>query len=638
MPLPITRRDFLNGMALAVPGVAAAQSGLHGQTDAVMAAGHRVRTESAALRSGVVERDDGVEDLVVVGAGLSGLAGACLFQRHAGRPVRVLLLDALDRVGGHARRNEFQSRSGQRLIGYGGSQSLDTPSFFSAAAHDLLQTLGIDLARFKSEFFDSGWAKRHGLLRSARWCDPRAWGPAGGLVLREPDEPAAQWVPRLPLPAPAQADLLRLLAGGAPPVPLAGSRARRRQRLAGMTYRHFLQHHWRMHAAVQAWFQHDTQGYFGVGIDATAALDAWASGLPGFGGLDLGDAVDPLMSASARQLMAGTDAYVYHFPDGNAGVAHALLRALIPDAVPGHGLESLADVRLDPAAFDRADAAVRVRLRSTVVGLRHLGAPAHAEAVELRYLDADGRLHAVRARQVLLACWHRVIARLTDELPAAQVRALDDQVKTPLLYTTVLVSNWRPWQSAGVRAIEAPGGFWAHAELDFPVSLGGVRFPQSVDQPMLVHLGKVVVPGDGRSPRQQAAAGRAMLQGWRFEHLEGEARRLLQGALGAHGFDAERDIEAITVNRWSHGYSLEYARPWDRYWPQGPLPCERARRGWGRVAIAGTDSGAYAYAHSAIDQATRAVQDLLPQAALPRWHTVPGPDPRAIGLAGATRR
>jgi spermidine dehydrogenase len=115
-------------------------------------------------------------------------------------------------------------------------------------------------------------------------------------------------------------------------------------------------------------------------------------------------------------------------------------------------------------------------------------------------------------------------------------------------------------------------------------------------------------------------------------------RRLLQGALGAHGFDADRDIEAITVNRWSHGYSLEYARPWDRYWPQGPLPCERARRGWGRVAIAGTDSGAYAYAHSAIDQATRAVQDLLPQATLPRWHTVPGPDPRAIGLAVATRR
>ena len=110
MPLPITRRDFLNGVALAVPGVAAAQSGLQGQTDAVMAAGHRVRTESAALHSGVVERDDGVEDLVIVGAGLSGLAGAWLFQRHAGRPVRVLLRDALDRVGGHARRNEFQSR------------------------------------------------------------------------------------------------------------------------------------------------------------------------------------------------------------------------------------------------------------------------------------------------------------------------------------------------------------------------------------------------------------------------------------------------------------------------------------------------------------------------------------------------
>ena len=635
--MSITRRDFLNGVALAVPGVAAAQgdappSGLQGQTDSVMAVAHRLQHEQAALQQAVVERDEGIEDLVVVGAGLSGLAGAWWFQRHAGRPVRVLLLDALDQVGGHAQRNEFVSRSGRRLIGYGGSQSLDTPSLFSEATHDLLRTLGIDLARFKTEFFDSGWARRQGLVRRARWCDPAVWGAGAGLVLRDADEPAASWVPRLPLPADAQQGLLRLLAGGAPPRPLPGSRRLRRQRLAAMTYQHFLRHHWQQPAPVLAWFQQDTQGSFGVGIDATSALDAWASGLPGFAGLDLGDAVDPLMSASARQLMAGQDEYVYHFPDGNAGVAHALLRGLIPPAVPGQGLESLADVRLDSTAFDRADAPVRLRLRSTAVGLRHLGSPADAELVEVRYLDAGGALRAVRARQVLLACWHRVIARLTDELPAPQVAALNDQVKTPLLYTNVLLSNWRPWQRAGVHSIQAPGGFWAYAQLDFPVSLGEVRFAQSPDEPMLVHLAKVVVPGDARSPREQAAAGRAQLQGWRFADLEREVRGFLQGALGGHGFDAGRDIEAITVNRWSHGYSLEYARPWDRYWPQGPLPCEQARRGWGRVAIAGTDSGAYAYAHSAIDQAARAVQALLPQARLPRWHTLPGPALQALGL------
>ena len=114
--------------------------------------------------------------------------------------------------------------------------------------------------------------------------------------------------------------------------------------------------------------------------------------------------------------------------------------------------------------------------------------------------------------------------------------------------------------------------------------------------------------------------------------METEIRDVLQRALGPHGFSAARDIEAITLNRWSHGYSYEYMRPWDRYWPAGPLPCETARRGWGRVAIAGSDSGAFAYAHSAIDQATRAVHELLPQARLPEWSTFPGPAPKAIGL------
>jgi spermidine dehydrogenase len=143
-----------------------------------------------------------------------------------------------------------------------------------------------------------------------------------------------------------------------------------------------------------------------------------------------------------------------------------------------------------------------------------------------------------------------------------------------------------------------------------------------------------VVPGDGRSPREQAAAGRRQLMQWSFAHLESEVRGFLQGALAEFGFDAGRDIEAITINRWAHGYSLEYARPWDRFWPAGPLPCDAARRGWGRVAIANADSGAYAYAHSAIDQAARAVQELLPQARLPNWHRFPGPAPAALGFEG----
>ena len=643
MPLPeITRRDFLNGVALAAAPFAAAaapdtdavalRSGLQGQTDEVNANAHAWRDDPARFRDAAAEVDPEIEDLVVVGAGLSGLAGAHLFRQHAGRPVRMLLLEVLDDIGGHARRNEFVSRSGVKLIGYGGSQSLDSPSLFSPAASGLLKDLGIELERFKTEFFDKGWSERQGLNQQGLFFSREAWGD-NRLVRHGKDEPAADWLASTPLPPTAQASLAALFGAPRDVLPQLKTPAARRSALAGMSYRDFLLQRWKVDPAVLRFFQGDTQGYFGVGIDATTALDAWAAGLPGFEGLQLGEGIDARMSPSGRQLMASQDEYIYHFPDGNAGVARALVRSLIPSALPGQGMEALVDATLDRTRLDASDEAVRIRLGATVLGLRHLGPPKQAELVELRYVDAAGRVRVVRARQVLLACWHRVIARLTDELPKAQVKALNDQVKTPLLYTTVLLNNWRAWKKAGLHGFNVVDGFWGDVALDFPVSMGAQRYPQSPDEPILLHLSKVVVPGNGAPARAQASQGRAMLLGWRFDFLEQQVRTLLQGALGEFGFDAANDIEAITVNRWAHGYAYEYMRPWDRYWPKGPLPCERARRGWGRVAIANADAGAYAYAHSAIDQATRAVQELLPKAQLPAWNRVPGPDPARIGLA-----
>lgn len=624
----VTRRDFLEGVAVSLGAPLPALAGMQGQTDALSVPAHHLRDGKAA--SGVAERDEGVEDLVVVGAGISGLAGAWLFRQHAGRPVRVLVLDALNEVGGHARRNEFVSRSGRRMVGYGGSQSLDSPSLFSPAVQALLRAVGIELMRFETEFFDHDWAKRHGLTNRSVYFGRQTWGDER-LVQRRAGEAAADWLPRTPLPPLAQADLQRLL--GTPHNVLPGlNRAALVTQLASITYAEFLRRHWRMHAAVQVYMQHTTLGYLGVGIDAASALDAWALGLPGFDGLDLGDTLDARLSPSSRKAKASQDGYVYHFPDGNHGVVRALLRALRPELLPGQGMETLPSAVLDTAALDDAAADVRVRLRSTVLGLRHLGPPQRAELVELRYVDSVGHEHLVNARQVLLACWHRVIPRLTDELPRSQLQALNDQVKVPLLYTTVLLSNWTAWKRAGTSAIETPGGFWQDVGLDFPVSMGDIRYPSDPSEPMLVHLAKVVVPGDGRNPRAQSAAGRKLLHSWSFDFLEGEVRQLLQGALGGYGFDASHDIEAITVNRWAHGYTYEYMRPWDRFWPRGPLPNVAARRGWGRVAIAGTDSAANAYAHAAIDEATRAVQELLPLAKLPAWAAFPGPEPRTIGL------
>lgn len=614
-----------------LPGDPPLRTGLQGQTDALSAPLHALRDGDDRAARSTCERDDAIEDLVVVGAGLSGLAGAWLYRRHAGRPVRILLLDALDDIGGHARRNEFQSRSGERLVGYGGSQSLDTPSFFSPLVHSLLADIGVSLERFPTGIYDRGWAARHGLVRRAVYFPRAAWGD-DRLVVHDDDEPPASWLGRTPLPADARQALLRLWTQPAPPLWPTLAPAQRRARLAATTYADYLRRHWRLPAAAMRWHARSTHGYFGVGIDAVSALDARAAGLPGFDGLPLGDAAltDRRLSPSARLLQRGPDDYVYHFPDGNAGVARALLRQLMPRALPGDDMASLASARLAYERLDDAASPVRLRLGSPVLGLRHLGPPERAQRVELRYRTPDGTLRCVQARQVLLACWHRVIPQLTDELPEAQVRALLDQVKVPLLYANALLSNWRAWQRAGTASLRIVDGFWDEAGLDMPVALGRVRPPDRSDRPILVHLAKVVVDPArrGRSPREQAAAGRRRLLGWSESRLVDEVASLLQGALGGHGFDATRDLEAVTVNRWAHGYALEYARPWDAYWPDGPLPCVRARRGWGRVAIANSDAGAYAYAHSAIDQAARAVQELLPQARMAAFEDRPGPPPR----------
>ena len=97
-----------------------------------------------------------------------------------------------------------------------------------------------------------------------------------------------------------------------------------------------------------------------------------------------------------------------------------------------------------------------------------------------------------------------------------------------------------------------------------------------------------------------------------FGTFELNVRQQLTRMLGAAGFDPARDILALTVNRWPHGYAYQYNSLWDPFWVDGgPLPCVQARRPFGRIAIANADVAAYAYTDAAIDQAHRAVGDLV---------------------------
>src|SRR4029077_6937273 len=115
----------------------------------------------------------------------------------------------------------------------------------------------------------------------------------------------------------------------------------------------------------------------------------------------------------------------------------------------------------------------------------------------------------------------------------------------------------------------------------------------------------------GLSEHEQNRAGRAELLATSFATFERKIRVHLGRTPGGGAFVPARDIEALTVNRWPHGYAHEYNPLFDPDVPPEQQPNVIGRARFGRIAIANSDAGGLAYTASAIDQAHRAVDELL---------------------------
>jgi spermidine dehydrogenase len=308
--------------------------------------------------------------------------------------------------------------------------------------------------------------------------------------------------------------------------------------------------------------------------------------------------------------------YIFHFPDGNASVARLLVRALIPGAIPGSTMEDVVTARADYSKLDQKDAAVRLRLNSTVVHVQHVAANSAASGsasggdkeVEITY-SRDGALQSVRAKTCVLACYNMMIPYLCPELPEKQKEAMAYLVKTPLVYTHVALRNWASFSKLGVHQIVAPGGYHTYTTLDFPVSIGGYKFPSDPQQPMVLFMLRTPCR-PGLPMRDQYRAGRVELMATPFATFERNIRDQLGRMLGGAGFDPAHDIEAITVNRWAHGYAYTPNYLFDPQWTEEEKPWVIGRAPFGRIAIANSDAGANAYTNEAIDQAHRAVGEL----------------------------
>jgi spermidine dehydrogenase len=557
-------------------------------------------------------RDPETYDLIVVGGGISGLSAAYFFRKFAGPNARILILENHDDFGGHAKRNEF--RAGDRaILGYGGMQSIDSPGLYSKESIGLLQELGVDVRKFE-KYFDQSFDKSHGLSLGV-FFDKETFGE-DKLVAGRGHLPWPEFFSKTPLSSQVQKDIVRLYTEKIDYLP-GLSTSEKKALLAKTSYADFLLKYAKVHPDVIAFFQKDTHGLYGVGIDSVSAGDLAYLAIPaedlesidypGFQGMDLSGPPGPGIGVEITREDEKAP-YIFHFPDGGASIARLLVRALLPGSAPGNTMEDIVTARMNYARLDDPDSAVRVRLNSTVVRARNVGDPAAAKEVEITYVRG-GETRSVRSAACVLACWNMIIPYLCPEMPQKQKDGLAYGVKIPIVYTNVLINNWQSFKKLGVSRVDCPGSYFSVVELDYPVSMGDYRFPGKPENSCLLHLERVPV-GSGSTAREQQIAGRIELYSTPFKVFERKIREQLGRMLAPGGFDSARDIMAITVNRWPHGYAYEYNSLYDPDWPDDQRPCVIGRQPFGRISIANADADAFSYTNAAIDQAYRAVKEI----------------------------
>ncbi|MCW0185466.1 NAD(P)-binding protein [Campylobacter lari] len=629
------RRDFLNGMALTIlAGMTPLQVlygkeakiedftkeyyppkwlGLRGSNNASYEFAHMLRDGEKFDFSAIKPKQE--YDLVVVGAGISGLAAACFYQNKFGKDKKILILDNHDDFGGHARRNEIDLEDGT-ILSYGGSETFQSPkALYSKEVVDLLSSLGVDIdelaKRFDVNFYPDLNLSRGVYFSKAEFgVDKVVSGNPRKVICDDiPEEKSngrsiEAFIGDFPLNDKDKKDLIALFKSEKDY--LKGlTKEQRDEYVAKTSYKKFLEEKVKLSPQAIKFFEGMTDDFLALGIDAVSCEDARVSFLPGFDKLGL----DPIEGEALAEM---EEPYIHHCADGNATVARLMVRRLIPDvSKKGKDMDEVTLAHFDYSKLDLAKNKVRLRLNSTVINVENT-----KDGALVTYVN-KGKNYRVKAKKVVMANYNSMIPYIVPSMPQDQKDALSKNVKTSLLHTKVIISNWEPFIKLGVHEIYSPKMPYARTKLDYPVDMGGYHHPRDPKKPICVHmvcspLAFANIQGidlDGMDARDRARVGRNLLFTMSFEEHEKIVRDQLQGMLGSAGFDHERDIKAIVVNRWGHCYSYTENSLFDDS-EEAQKTIELARKPFGNIVIANSDSDWSAYMHSAIDQAYRAVNEL----------------------------
>ena len=584
----ISRRDFLNGCAIsAVAGTAISPmeaiaqglvdqnaiplgyyppslQGLRGSHEGSFEVAHSFRDGQTWQ---AVDTGEQEFDLVVVGGGISGLSAAYFFRKQHGPESRILILDNHDDFGGHAKRNELWHEGRMYLVN-GGTLNVEAPSQYSTVSAGLLWELGIDRTRYFEKNRDMFSYYRDLGLRSSMFFDEETFG-ADKLVVGYGANSIRESITKSPLSDKAKRDVMRLYETKENYFP-GLSAEETRSRLCNMSYHDYLVNIVQVDPIVVKLFQSSFHGSLVVGPDAIPSIYFRDNGFPGFAGLTIEDLPRNLLAhepggqhgrENAERANEG-DPDMY-FPDGNATITRLLVRSLIPSSIPGHDMDDVVTASLNYQQLDKNGNGCRIRLNSFVNDVRHVN---------------------------------------------------DNQVVTR--YCGVLVSNWMPFVDAGISAVTAPGKTFSRTSLQAALAMGDYKTNRDPRDPLVVRMSAYFdAPDRGLNRREQHLVGRTNMLNSSFDEFEFMIRDKLSRILSPHGFDDEKDILGITVNRWPHGYSYSYnplsdSEEW-AYSTTNTRPCVVGRQRYGRIAIANCDASASPHTDGSINEAYRAVNELL---------------------------
>jgi spermidine dehydrogenase len=628
----ITRRDFLNGMSIAVGGTLVvpatadaaswfqrgtppapasefyppALTGMRGSNPGSMDAAHAMRD---GKQWDSAEDTHETYDLVVVGGGLSGLAAAYYFRKKTTPNARILVLDNHDDFGGHARRVEFNV-NGRLLIAKGGTSYIERPATFTTEGRELLKDIGID-------FYDSRYKWDPNFYRSlgfqpATYFDKETFGE-DRMVVGLTNPPTAELLAKTPLTDQVRNDLLRLWSDKRDYLADL-STDDKIQKLRKTSYRDYLVDIVKVHPDLLKYY-HPMGQPSALITETTSAWWSFNWGYPGFDGLGL-EKVEDAPENLDKNRPDQKEPTQFHFPEGNGGVARLLVKSLIPEALPAKSMSNAETMRVRYARLDDPGSPVRIRLSSTVVRAQNNHAdPAKANEVDVTYIR-DGKAYRVRGKACVLACYNSAIPYLVPELPEKQKEALRHAVRAVMMTTNVALRNWNAFEKLRVSNISCPGTSYpgySSVGLFANINMGDYKAPRTPDEPIVVTCGGGIEfkYKPGMTARDMFRATRAALYETTFETFERRIRTHLARVLSEGGFDPANDIKGITISRWGHGYAMGQNLLFDPDWTEEEYPWVVGRKRFGRITIANSDAEGVCLTQAAFDQAHRAVDELM---------------------------